>query len=111
MRCSRCAVLSPQAPVGVKNELDQIDAVQIAICGVFVKQYRLPKVGYFMEQHSHPYDHVTALSVGIIDVWQDEVYTGRYEAPRLIEIKAGTVHKFQAVVDDVVLLCIHRDDV
>lgn len=97
------------APVAAKNEIDQIDSVEIALCGVFVKQYRIPKAGYVIEQHVHPYDHVTAISAGTVDAWRDGVYIGRFEAPRLIEIKAGMLHKFQTVSTGVVLLCIHKD--
>lgn len=86
------------------------DAVEMKLCGVFVKQYWLARDGQHdaIRHHKHDSDHVTAIALGTVRVLRDGVDLGERHAPALVEIKAGTVHSFQAVTDRALLYCIHQ---
>lgn len=75
---------------------------------LFVKQMVLPKKGMAAAQHSHEHDHVTMLATGAVEVWINDQPMGVMTAPKPIPIKAGTKHRFIAVVDNTILYCIHN---
>lgn len=75
--------------------------------GLFVKQITVPKAGSYVPQHAHQLSHLTLLAVGSINVWQDGVWDGRYDAPTALHIKAGVKHLFQTLTDGVTLYCVH----
>jgi quercetin dioxygenase-like cupin family protein len=56
----------------------------------------------------HVHDHITIVSRGTVEAWQDGVLTGVYTAPALIKILAGKKHLFKALTDDVVFCCLHN---
>ena len=90
---------------------DEFDGIEIhCVDGVFVKQWRLPRVGLVAPQHSHVYDHLTMLAAGAIKVWKDGVYVGEKIAPTGIVIEAGCKHMFVSTQPDTVLYCIHNAD-
>jgi quercetin dioxygenase-like cupin family protein len=75
---------------------------------VFVKQIEIALCGTMVPQHSHVYDHTTALVAGSIRVWCDEELLGDFTAPKLLLIRRGTKHRFLTLSPDVTLLCIHN---
>lgn len=76
--------------------------------GIWIKQYVFPLAGTIVPQHSHLWDHSTALVSGAMFVWRDGELDRLYEAPSIVFIKAGVKHTFQTVVDHTVILCIHN---
>jgi quercetin dioxygenase-like cupin family protein len=75
--------------------------------GVFIKEMRVPDAGTLIPQHSHHYAHFSALVQGSVRVWCDDVLMGDYEAPYILHIKAEAKHRFLALTDDMMILCIH----
>lgn len=77
---------------------------------LFVKSYCIQKTGSFVPQHVHEFDHVSTIAYGGVKVWEDGNYRGERHAPVSFIIKAGVQHTFETLVDNTVLLCIHRLD-
>ena len=76
--------------------------------GVYAKQVII-KEGFEILSHKHTFDHLSILSSGIAIVEVDgESQT--YYAPAVIEIKAGEVHKIEAINGPAVWFCIHGTD-
>ena len=89
----------------------QPDGVSIVLTdGMFAKVYTWEKVGTYLPQHSHTYDHATLVCHGSVRVWVDGKYLGLFSAPRAIEIKAHTKHLFEVMEPNTTLACIHRTD-
>lgn len=78
--------------------------------GIFAKHILIQKAGTWVPQHSHAWEHISLVSAGIIEVYQDAVFIGVFKAPRGIVIPAGTMHTFRTLVDNTVISCIHRVD-
>lgn len=75
--------------------------------GLYAKETHIP-AGIKLTQHSHTFDHLSALMKGSVMV---EV-NGRGEvhvAPKLLTIKAGQAHEVTAITD-VVWACLHATD-
>ena len=75
---------------------------------IWIRAYTLPKARSIFAQHVHAHDHITMVSRGTIEAWQDGEFIGRYVAPALITIPAGKKHAFMAITDDVTLCCLHN---
>ena len=75
--------------------------------GVYAKETHIPN-GETFEQHSHPYDHLSALMKGAVIVVVDGE-PEYHEAPCILTIKAGKMHAVSAL-SDVVWACIHKTD-
>lgn len=54
--------------------------------------------GLYVEQHKHKVAHDSHLLLGVVDVTVDGVKT-RHEAPAIVHIEAGKVHKIESVTD------------
>jgi len=74
--------------------------------GVFAKEWRAHRVGDYIEQHRHSFDHLSYLAVGSVEV-EVEGKVSRYDAPTGINIRAHKNHKVTALTKDVLWLCIH----
>ena len=91
---------------------EQFDAAGVGIVhhfvgGLYAKETHIP-AGVTLTQHSHAFDHLSALMKGSAVVEVD----GRrklHDAPALLTIKAGKVHSVRAVTD-VVWACVHASD-
>jgi quercetin dioxygenase-like cupin family protein len=70
----------------------------------YIKETLIP-AGKVLTQHVHAHDHLSALMAGIAKVSVDGVET-IHQAPEVILIKAGAVHKVESITD-VHWLCIH----
>jgi quercetin dioxygenase-like cupin family protein len=58
--------------------------------------------------HKHTYDHTSFVASGAVDAWCDDKYVGTYRAPAGVLVKAGVFHRFVALEENTVLLCIHN---
>lgn len=78
---------------------------------VYVRMISLPTVGYEVQGHSHPYDHMTLLSSGSVKVTCEGIEKN-IAAPCIFLTGAFKVHSFVATSDNTVLSCIHvlRDE-
>lgn len=94
----------------VAREEQPIDTNLSITDDLFVKWYRIQKADSYVPQHAHEHDHVTVIASGSVDVWIDGIYSGRQIAPASFVIKAGALHTFQTLEDNVVLLCVHALD-
>lgn len=75
---------------------------------IWVRAYDLKKAGRVASQHIHAHDHITLVSSGSVQAWQDDQDLGVFTAPALITIPANTKHAFVALTDNVVLCCLHN---
>lgn len=92
--CKNCAVADQCQPYG--NEYMAAD-------GVFIKEMTIPFAGTCVPQHSHEYAHTSFVARGAVSV-EGKVYA----APAPIFIPAHKKHRFVALVDDTLILCIHN---
>lgn len=106
-----CGGPAAQAAAAAAVQPD-FSAVEMKLCGVFVKQYWLQRDGEHdaIAQHRHDSDHVTAVAVGSVEVWCDGINLGIRHAPALVAIPAGSRHHFRAVTPQALLYCIHQLD-
>lgn len=75
---------------------------------IWVRAYTLPKAQMFASQHVHAHDHITLVSRGTVEAWQDGELLGEFVAPSIVKIPAGKKHLFKALTDDVCLCCLHN---
>lgn len=75
---------------------------------IWVRAYSVDKAQTLMSQHTHAHDHITLVSRGTVEAWQDGELLGQYTAPAIIKIPAGKKHAFTTLTDDVVLCCLHN---
>jgi quercetin dioxygenase-like cupin family protein len=75
---------------------------------IWVRAYSIEKAESIAAQHVHTHDHITLVSRGTVEAWQDEERLGVYTAPAIIKILAGKKHLFKALTDDVVFCCLHN---
>lgn len=74
--------------------------------GVFAKEWQARRVGDYIEQHQHSFDHLSYLASGSVVVEVDG-RTDTYHGPTGINIKAHKSHKVTALTANVLWLCIH----
>lgn len=87
-------------------ELDYVEFAEVD--DIWVRAYTVPKSRTIISQHVHEHDHITLVSRGSVEAWQDGSKLGVYVAPAIIKIDAGKKHAFMALTDDVVLCCLHN---
>lgn len=76
--------------------------------GCYAKEIHIP-AGSMVGQHAHTFDHLSILARGSAVVRTDD-WVRTFEAPAVIEIKAGRHHEI-AALGDVVWFCIHATEV
>jgi len=87
----------------------QLDYVEFAeVDDIWVRSYSVPKAKTIISQHIHTHDHITLVSRGTVEAWQDGEIMGKFTAPAIIKIPAGKKHAFKALTDDVALCCLHN---
>jgi quercetin dioxygenase-like cupin family protein len=89
-----------------KINLDYVEFVEVD--DIWVRSYTIPKSKTILAQHVHTHPHVTLISNGAVEAWQDGETMGRFDAPAVITIPAGKKHAFMALTDNVVLCCLHN---
>lgn len=95
--------------MGIAQQLDAagVGIVHHFVGGLYAKETHIP-AGVTLTQHSHAFDHLSALMKGSAVVEVD----GReklHDAPALLTIKAHKVHSVRAVTD-VTWACLHATD-
>ena len=75
---------------------------------IWVRAYTVAKAKTIISQHVHAHDHITLVSSGSVEAWQDGEILGKFHAPAVIKIPAGKKHAFTALTDNVVLCCLHN---
>jgi hypothetical protein len=75
---------------------------------IWVRAYTVEKAKSVISQHVHLHDHITLISSGSVEAWQDGEILGEFHAPAVIKIPAGKKHAFTALTDNVVLCCLHN---
>ena len=75
---------------------------------IWVRAYSLKTAKSVVSQHVHTHDHITLISRGAVEAWQDGELLGTFTAPAVVKIPAGKKHAFTALTDDVVLCCLHN---
>lgn len=75
---------------------------------IWVRAYTVPRAQMIIAQHVHVHDHITFVSQGAVEAWQNGELLGEFVAPSLIKIPAGKKHAFKALTDDVCLCCLHN---
>jgi len=86
--------------------LDYIEFAEVD--DIWVRAYSIAKAKTIIAQHVHEHDHITLVSRGTIEAWQDGELLGEFKAPALVKIPAGKSHAFTAMTDDVMLCCLHN---
>jgi hypothetical protein len=95
----------------MKRAEHQPETISVTIyAGIYYKQYRVPDAGTLIPQHSHRFDHLTALLRGSIRAYRADELLGDYHAPAVVQIPAGVLHTFLTLVPDCALACIHNAD-
>ena len=75
---------------------------------IWVRAYSIEKAKTVISQHVHAHDHITLISNGSVEAWQDGEILGTFTAPAVITIPAGKKHAFTALTDNVILCCLHN---
>ena len=78
--------------------------------GVYYKVWSVQDAHTLTPQHSHEYDHLTAILRGLVRVWRDDEHIGDFLAPATVRIPAGCKHRFETLVGSCVFACIHNAD-
>ena len=76
--------------------------------GIAVVSTKFAHAGTYMPQHSHKFAHISVLATGKVAIWKDGQYFDTFTAPKQIVIDANVKHLFQALTDDVLILCVHN---
>jgi len=76
------------------------------VANTWVKQMYFAKAGDINEGHTHTFDHQTLLGKGKVKVTVNNKET-EFTAPTIIFIRAGYMHKIEALEDDTICYCIH----
>lgn len=73
---------------------------------IYTRQMHFKSKGDIEMGHTHPYDHMTLLAKGSVEVSVDgEVSV--FNAPHIIWINAEKAHQLTALEDDTVAYCVH----
>jgi hypothetical protein len=75
---------------------------------IWVRTYTVSKAKTIISQHVHTHDHITLVSNGSVEAWQDGELMGQFNAPAVIRRPAGKKHAFKALTDNVLLSCLHN---
>jgi hypothetical protein len=93
-------------PNYVRQKPDYVEFAEVD--DIWIRAYSIPKAKSILAQHVHAHDHVTLVSRGTVQAWQDEKDMGEFSAPAIIIIPAGKKHMFMALTDNVNLCCLHN---
>ena len=81
--------------------------VQIGcVANLYSRQMHFKKAGDLEHGHTHPFDHLTLLASGSLQINVNGKTTD-FKAPHMIYIKAEHEHELVALEDNTVVFCIH----
>jgi hypothetical protein len=75
--------------------------------GVFALKMTVKDAGTMCPQHSHKYDHLSAIMAGAVQVEAEDEPVGVYRAPAFVKIPAMKKHTFITLEPDTVIACLH----
>jgi quercetin dioxygenase-like cupin family protein len=78
--------------------------------GICVRMVKIELAGEFVQQHAHDFGHTTLIAHGKVRFFIGDQYVKNLEAPALQYVEANVVHTYQALVDNVVLACISKQE-
>ena len=88
----------------------QPETISLSIYGgIYMKTWRVPDADTLIAQHSHSYDHLTAIIQGMVRVWRDGEHIGDFMAPATVRIPARCKHRFLTLTPGTVFACIHAE--
>ena len=94
----------------MKRAEHQPETVSVSIYGgIYYKVWRVPDADTLIPQHSHDYDHLTAVIQGMVRVWRDDVHIGDFMAPATVRIPKHCKHAFRTLTPSCVFACIHAE--
>ena len=94
----------------MKRAENQPETVSVTVYGgIFYKVWRVPDADTLIPQHSHSYDHLTAIIQGMVRVWRDDEHIGDFMAPATVRIPARCKHRFLTLAPATVFACIHAE--
>jgi quercetin dioxygenase-like cupin family protein len=67
---------------------------------------RFNKAGQIEHGHSHPFDHLSLLATGSIELNVDG-HKSTFKAPHMIYIQKDKIHELTALEDNTIVYCIH----
>lgn len=77
-------------------------------CGDYIMKWAtLKEKGNACDQHAHPHDHATIVTVGSFGAYVDGEHLGEFAAGQAIDVKAGKKHLFVAREPGSTFWCIH----
>ena len=86
------------------NEHPEVEITHHFSSGVYAKEIKVP-AGLRVDQHKHPFDHLSILASGKAVIDCDGTLT-ELQGPAAMTIVADVAHKIYAVTD-IVWFCIH----
>jgi quercetin dioxygenase-like cupin family protein len=86
---------------------DDYPDVQLGcVSNMYVRLMEFKQVGCKEPGHDHPFDHMTLLAKGALEVEVDGVKT-KFIAPKMIFIEKDKTHSLTALEPDTLAFCIH----
>lgn len=86
---------------------DNYPEVQLAcVSNMYVRMMEFNNVGCFEPGHDHPFDHLTLLARGTVEVEVDGMKTN-FKAPKMIFIAKDKIHSIKALEENTLAFCIH----
>jgi quercetin dioxygenase-like cupin family protein len=76
------------------------------VSNMYVRMMEFKKTGCSEPGHAHPFDHLTLLAKGAVQMEVDGV-TSTFVAPKMIFIVKDKVHSITALEDNTLAFCIH----
>jgi quercetin dioxygenase-like cupin family protein len=86
--------------------MDQPDIKIGCVANLFSRMMHFKAAGDKEIGHTHPFDHLTLLASGRLQVTVDG-QVSEFAAPHMVYIKADKVHELVALEDGTVAYCIH----
>lgn len=76
------------------------------VSNVYCRMMHFVNKGDIEMGHSHPFDHLSLLANGSVEVTIDSITT-TFKAPHMIFIKKDKEHEIKALEDNSLIYCIH----
>lgn len=87
--------------------MDNIPHVEIGcVANLYTRMMRFDKAGQIEYGHTHPFDHLSLLAHGSVEITVDG-QKSVFKAPHMIYIKKDKVHELVALEDNTIVYCIH----
>jgi len=92
---------------------NQPETMEFVVDGMWINQVTLKGKDLALPQHSHKFEHLSAITRGSVRVicegMPDREFTAT-DVPAMVRIPANAKHLFITLSDEVTILCLHRID-